>query len=135
MTFPRWVALSQTIEEFPIGAFIAGGGPPEIVAAYDAPFPDESYKEGPRAMPPLVPSQLAENHRVWKEVFEKWEKPLLTTFSDGDPITAGGERAFQKRVPGAQGRDHVTIKGAGHFLQEDKGEELARVLVDFIQNG
>ena len=134
MTFPRWVALSQTIEVFPVGAFIMGGGPPELVAAYDAPFPDESYKEGPRAMPPLVPSQLAENHRAWTNVFEKWDKPLLTAFSDSDPITSGGELAFQERVPGAKGREHVTIKGAGHFVQEQKGEELARVIVEFAQN-
>ena len=84
-------------------------------------------------MPPLVPSQLAENHRAWKEVFEKWDKPLLTTFSDRDPITAGGEVQFQKRVPGAAGQPHATIEGAGHFLQEDKGEELAQVIVEFIR--
>ena len=132
-TFPRWVALSQTIDVFPVGQFIAGRAGADVVAAYDAPFVDESYKEGPRAMPPLVPSQLAENHRVWKNVFEKWEKPLLTAFGDRDPITAGGEAPFQKRVPGAKDQPHVTIKGAGHFLQETHGEELAQVIVDFVQ--
>jgi haloalkane dehalogenase len=136
-SFPRWVAFSQTVKEFPIGELIQRSTradlPADVVAAYDAPFPDESYKEGPRAMPFLVPSQLGRNRRAWRRVLEKWEKPFLTAFSDGDPITAGGERPFQTRVPGARGQSHVTIEGAGHFLQEDKGEELARVILDFIE--
>jgi haloalkane dehalogenase len=82
----------------------------------------------------LVPSQLRENQRVWDNVLSKWEKPFLTAFSDSDPITAGGERPFQKRIPGAQNKEHVTIKGAGHFLQEDKGEELALIILNFIEN-
>ena len=71
------------------------------------------------------------NRKAW-EVLLKWEKPFLTTFSDSDPVTKGGERAFQGRVPGAEGQPHITIENAGHFLQEDKGEELGRIVVDFM---
>jgi haloalkane dehalogenase len=110
--------------------------PPEVIAAYNAPFPDDSYKAGARQFPLLVPigpddPASEANRRAW-EVLRRWEKPLLTAFSDGDPVTRGGERVFQKLVPGAQGQPHVTITKAGHFLQEDKGEELAQVVVDFI---
>jgi haloalkane dehalogenase len=106
---------------------------PEVVAAYDAPFPDDRYKAGARIMPSLIPSELMQNHRAWEEVLSKWHKPFLTAFSDRDPITRGGERAFQERVPGAREQPHVTIKGAGHFLQEDKGEELAQLILEFIE--
>ncbi|MHA2143065.1 MAG: haloalkane dehalogenase [Candidatus Thorarchaeota archaeon] len=136
-TFLRWVAFSQTVPILPIGELLQGGTvtdlPPEVIAAYEAPFPDESYKAGARVFPALVPTQLRKNQQVWDEVLTKWEKPFLTAFSDKDPITAGGERLFQKLIPGAQNREHVTIKNAGHFLQEDKGEELAKVILDFIR--
>ena len=89
-------------------------------------------------MPQLIPLRegdpgVKENRRAW-EVFREWKKPFLTAFSDKDPITRGGDRVWQKHVPGAQGQKHVTIEGAGHFLQEDKGEELASVLLDFIDS-
>lgn len=71
------------------------------------------------------------NREAWK-VFEGWTKPFLTAFSDSDPITRGGEGVFQKRVPGAKDRDHVTVQGAGHFLQEDEGEQLAEVIARFV---
>ena len=83
-------------------------------------------------MPTTPDDPAAEaNRRAW-EVLQKWEKPFLTTFSDSDPVTKGGERPLQARIPGARGQPHTTITGAGHFLQEDKGEELAHVIVDFI---
>ena len=69
---------------------------------------------------------------ICSQVFGQWRKPFLTAFSDGDPVTRGSEAAFQQRVPGAQGRDHPTIEGAGHFLQETHGEELAEVIASFI---
>jgi len=72
-----------------------------------------------------------ENRRAWR-VLERWEKPFLTAFSDGDPITRGLDRVLRERIPGARGRAHPTLEGAGHFLQEDRGAELARVLVDFV---
>lgn len=134
--FIRWVALSQTIPELPIGDLIQSSTltnlSSEVVRAYDAPFPDASYKAGARIFPYLVPSQLAQNQKVWDNVLTKWEKPFLTAFSDSDPITRGGEKYFQKKIPGAQERNHITIEGAGHFLQEDKGEEIAQVIIDFI---
>jgi haloalkane dehalogenase len=136
-TFIRWVAYSRTTPELPIGPLIQRGTEeellPDVVKAYDAPFPDESYKAGARIMPSLVPSQLLENRRAWDEVFSRWEKPFLTAFGDRDPITRGQDKVFQSRVPGAKDQPHVTIEGAGHFLQEDKGEELARVILDFIE--
>lgn len=136
--FMRWVAFSQTVPELPIGSLIQSSTvtnlSPEVVKAYDAPFPDASYKAGARIFPYLVPSQLSENKKVWDNVLTKWKKPFLTAFSDKDPITRGGERYFQKMIPGAQNREHVTIKDAGHFLQEDKGEELAQVILDFCKS-
>jgi len=138
--FMRWQKFSQTSPTFDIGRIVQGATvttlDDDVVAAYDAPFPDDSYKAGARIFPSLVPTTpddpAAEaNRRAW-EVLQKWEKPFLTTFSDSDPVTKGGERPLQARIPGARGQPHTTITGAGHFLQEDKGEELAHVIVDFI---
>jgi haloalkane dehalogenase len=110
---------------------------PLVRAAYDAPFPDDSYKAGARAFPLLVPTSpddpaAAANRQAW-DVLRTWDKPLLTAFSDGDPITSGGHRVFQDDVPGAAGQPHVTVEGAGHFLQEDKGPELADVIAGFVE--
>jgi haloalkane dehalogenase len=138
--FLAWQRFSQETDVFPVGGLIDGGTrtdlTPDVVAAYDAPFPDDSYKAGARVFPVLVPTRPDDpaseaNRRAWK-VLEAWDKPFLTAFSDGDPITAGGHAVFQRRVPGAQGRPHVTISGGGHFLQEDRGPELARVVADFV---
>jgi haloalkane dehalogenase len=133
----RWVAFSKTVPELPIGGILQMGTvsnlPSDVIRAYEAPFPDESYKAGARIFPYLVPSELSKNRKVWDNVLSKWKKPFLTAFSDRDPITRGGEIYFQKMIPGAQNREHVTIKGAGHFLQEDKGKELSQVILEFIQ--
>jgi haloalkane dehalogenase len=138
--FYRWQKYSQTVPDLHAGGIVKGACLSElsadVIAAYDAPFPDERYKAGARAFPLLVPSRPDDpaapaNRKAW-EVLRGWRKPFLTAFSDGDPVTRGGERVFQKLVPGAQGQSHVTIAGAGHFLQEDKGEECARVVVDFL---
>ncbi len=139
--FMAWRRFSQETPELPIGRIIQSGCvsplPPEVVAAYEAPFPDESYKEGARIFPSLVPISpddpaAEDNRRAW-ESLRRFDRPFLTAFSDGDPITRGGDALLQSLIPGARGRKHVTIKGAGHFLQEDKGEELAAVVVDFIR--
>jgi len=139
--FLAWQKFSQETEAFPVGRIVNGGCtsdlPPEVVAAYDAPFPDETYKEGARQFPMLVPTRPDDpasdaNRRAW-EVLHGWQKPFLTAFSDSDPITAGGDRVLQTDIPGAAGRSHTTIRDAGHFLQEDRGEELARVVVDFVE--
>ena len=132
----RWVAYSKTAPVFDIGDILQMATTTtlsdDVLKAYRAPFPSEAYKAGARIFPSLIPTQLAENQRVWDKVLSKWEKPFLTAFSDKDPITARGERIFQKEIPGAQGQEHVIINNAGHFLQEDKGEELAQVILDFI---
>ena len=138
--FLAWRKFSQEVPEFPVGRIVRGGCtselPPEVVAAYDAPFPEERYKAGARQFPLLVPASpddpAAEPNRAAWRVLEGWEKPFLTAFSDSDPITAGADRALQERIPGARGLPHTTITGAGHFLQEDRGEELAGVVVDFV---
>jgi haloalkane dehalogenase len=138
--FLNWQKFSQETPEFPVGQLISGGTTsdlsPEIIAAYDAPFPDDTYKEGARQFPVLVPTgpddpASAANREAWT-VFDAWTKPFLTTFSDSDPVTRGGEGVFQKRVPGAKDREHHTIAGAGHFLQEDAGEHLAELIAKFI---
>jgi haloalkane dehalogenase len=133
----RWVAFSKTVPELPIGDIIqmatVSDLSSEVIRAYEAPFPDESYKAGARIFPYLVPSELSKNQKVWDNVLSKWEKPFLTAFSDRDPITRGNERYFQKMIPGAKGREHVIVRDAGHFLQEDKSEELSQLILDFIQ--
>jgi len=130
LTFPRWVAYSYHVEELSVGELMRFmGADAAVVAAYEAPFPDGSYKAAAQIMPYLVPSQLRENERVWQEVYEQWEKPFLVAFTDSDPISKGGEATFVERIPGAI---NVTIKGAGHFVQEDAGAELAAMINDFI---
>ena len=138
--FLAWQRFATTAERFDVGRIVQNGTvsdlPEDVVAGYDAPFPDDRYKAGPRVFPSLVPTRpddpaAAVNRAAW-EALTRFDKPFLTAFSDGDPITGGGDRVFQKLVPGAQGRDHVTLAGGGHFLQEDVGPELARVVVDLI---
>ena len=140
--FHQWREFCQKVRRLPIGRVINGGTttplPGEVLAAYEAPFPDESYKEGARILPALVPISpddpaAAANRAAWRRL-ARFDKPFLTAFSDGDPITAGGERPFQKLVKGAKGQPHTTIEGAGHFLQEDKGKELASIILDFMEN-
>jgi haloalkane dehalogenase len=138
--FLAWQKFSQEAEDFPVGAIISGGCvdrlAPEVVAAYDAPFPDDSYKAGARIFPTLVPTTPDDpggvaNQAAWK-VLETFDRPVLCAFSDSDPITKGGAKPFLERIPGARGRSHTTIEGGGHFLQEDRGPELATVIADFI---
>jgi haloalkane dehalogenase len=112
--------------------------PAEVLAAYDAPFPDESFKAGVRAMPALVPTRpddpaSAANRAAWQQL-STWDKPFLVAFSDGDPITGPMAPILRRTVPGAAGRDHPTIAGAGHFLQEDAGLRLGRAVVDFLRS-
>lgn len=138
--FMKWREFSRTSPVFPIGMIVNGGTvrdlAPDEVAAYDAPFPDDSYTAGARIFPSLVPASPDDpahddQVRAW-EVLGAFDRPVLCAFSDSDPVTKGGERAFLRGVPGTAGQPHVTIEGGGHFLQEDKGPELARVIADFI---
>ena len=139
--FMAWRNYSQTVPEFNVGRIVEGGCArrplaPEVVAAYDAPFPDDRSKAGARVFPTLVPISTDDpsskaNIAAW-QVLERFDKPVLTAFSDADPVTKGGDRGFQQRVPGTNGQPHTTIVNAGHFLQEDAGEELAHVVNDFV---
>jgi haloalkane dehalogenase len=139
--FHRWLEFSQKSRYFPIGRIIQNGTQTRldrpVLAGYEAPFPTEEYKAGARIFPSLVPIQRRDpaapaNRRAW-QALKKFDKPFLTAFSDQDPITRSGDALFQKRVPGAQGQPHITVKGAGHFLQEDEGPALARAIVDFVR--
>ncbi|MGI2112379.1 haloalkane dehalogenase [Shewanella frigidimarina] len=138
--FTKWRQFSQDVEIFPTGSLINSACvstlTAEVIAAYDAPFPDERYKEGARQFPLLVPitpdDPAADKNRAAWKVLCQWQKPFLTAFSDSDPITAGGDALMQKLIPGTKGQKHTTIVSGGHFLQEDKGEVLADVVVNFI---
>ncbi|MFB4265460.1 haloalkane dehalogenase [Nonomuraea sp. GTA35] len=110
--------------------------PEEVRAAYDAPFPDESYKAGPRAMPGLVPiapddPATPANRAAW-QVLTTLDRPFLVAFSDGDPITGGMAPILRESLRGTAGLRHPVIKGAGHFLQEDAGPELGRQIALFV---
>jgi haloalkane dehalogenase len=138
--FRAWQRYSQTTPDFHVGGIVSGGCvtslPPEVVAAYDAPFPDDAHKAGARQFPTLVPTTPDDpasdaNRAAW-EVLSRWEKPFLTAFGDSDAITRGADAVLQKLIPGCQGQPHTTLQGAGHFLQEDRGEELGRAVVDFM---
>jgi haloalkane dehalogenase len=139
--FLAWRKFSQETPRFHAGGILKGGCAtplaPEIVAAYDAPFPDDRHLAGARQFPVLVPitpddPAAAANRAAWGGL-ERFEKPFLTAFSDRDPVTHGMEAQLQARIAGAKGQPHTTIAGGGHFLQEDRGEELARVVVDFVR--
>jgi haloalkane dehalogenase len=138
--FRQWQTFAKHSPYFPIGKIIDKGTVTElsedVIAAYDAPYPSSKYKAGARVFPTLVPTRPDDpasdaNRRAW-ETFKRWEKPFLTCFSDKDPITRGGERPWQEHVPGAKNQPHTKIERAGHFLQEDKGPELAELIIRFI---
>jgi haloalkane dehalogenase len=141
-SFKQWQTFSQEVPIFPAGAIINGGATsdlsPEVIAAYNAPYPEEKYKEGARQFPLLVPTtsedpESKNNMAAW-QVLCQWQKPFLTAFSDKDPITSGGDKIFQKLIPGTKGQKHTTIDNGGHFLQEDQGEKLAEVLLQFVSD-
>ncbi|MGA0878441.1 MAG: haloalkane dehalogenase [Ilumatobacteraceae bacterium] len=139
--FLAWRKFSQTVKEFAVAKIIEGGCAskplsPEVLAAYDAPFPDDRYKAGARIFPSLVPASLddpssAANLAAW-DVLRRWDKPFICAFSDQDPISRNGEWVFRKTVPGAAASPHTTIEGGGHFLQEDRGVELATFINEAV---
>lgn len=141
--FLAWQRFSQETPEFPVGAIVNGGCvselSAEVIAAYDAPFPDETYKAGARQFPTLVPTSpddpaAVPNRAAWAGL-QRFNRPFLCAFSDSDPITRGADAPLRTLIPGAAGQPHVTIAGGGHFLQEDRGRELAEVVVDFVNRG
>ncbi|NND33719.1 MAG: haloalkane dehalogenase [Saprospiraceae bacterium] len=141
--FIKWQKFSQKVEQFPVEFVLQGATttelPDEVLKAYRAPFPNDDYTAGAKIFPMLVPTtpddpESQNNRDAWQNVLSKWTKPLLTLFGDKDPVTAGGDRVFHKLVPGAKGMPHTTIEGGGHFIQEDKGPELAGHIIEFIHN-
>jgi haloalkane dehalogenase len=140
--FLSWQKFSQSVPAFPAGGIIRGGTTRPLAegveAAYDAPYPDESYKAGARQFPLLVPTTEDDpgaiaNRESWK-ILEKFDKPFLTCFSDKDAVTAGFDKVFHARIPGCSGQPHVTIKNAGHFLQEVASDELTSLILSFIKS-
>jgi len=124
-----WAASTRALTDMPIGQIVS----PANAAPYDAPFPAPAFKAGPLEFPALIPVQpdmpgIAENRRAWA-VLDRFEQPFLTAFSDGDPFTKAWEAVFRHRIPGARGQPHVEIGGAGHFLQEERGEALAEAVL------
>ena len=138
--FHSWLEFSQNTPDFAAGTLVSFGTvtdlSPEVVAAYDAPFPDDTYKAGARIFPTLVPitpdDPATAPNLAARAVLSQWSKPFLTLFSDQDPITKGADRWFVENVPGATGQPHRTIEGGGHFLQEDLGPELAGLVANFV---
>jgi haloalkane dehalogenase len=137
--FRVWRAFAQYTPVFPAGRIVQFGCAQPLQrgvrSAYDAPFPDESYKAGARQFPRLVPTRPDDpssvpNRAAW-EALKRWRKPFLTLFGAHDPITRGAERRLQKLIPGAQGQPHAVLDSAGHFIQEDCGDELARRLIEW----
>jgi haloalkane dehalogenase len=138
--FRRAVEAAETLD---VGRLVAAGCVRGLAdddrVAYDAPFPDESFKAGPRVMPLLVPTgpddpATAANRAAWERL-ARWEKPFLVAFSDNDPITGAMAPVLRKLVPGTRGLTHPVVEGAGHFLQEDAGQRLGQIVADFVTQG
>lgn len=139
--FMAWRAFSQRSDDMDIARILQGATvsnlSDEVLAAYAAPFPDKTYKAGALEFPLLVPideeSPALPAMRKAAEVFKTWDKPALVMFSDKDPVTVGGDTFFRKLIPTAKDEPEITIRDGGHFLQEDKGEEIAAHIVEFIK--
>jgi haloalkane dehalogenase len=135
-----YVLLCQRLPDLLPSVFLdatAGPLPAEVLAAYDAPFPDRAYKAGLRQMTSLIP--LTRNDpgaaigRATMSFLKTWKRPFLTAYSDGDPPSRGWETVFQECVPGANGQPHTIISGAGHFVQEQRGRQLGEVIASFVR--
>ncbi|MCU9838743.1 haloalkane dehalogenase [Ruegeria sp. WL0004] len=138
--FRAWREFSQSVPDFSAGRIVYGGTVSKLteeeVAAYDAPFPDETYKAGARQFPMLVPDgpdnpEAPANRAAW-QVIRTLDTPVLTLFGAEDKVMAGIDRVFQKLCPGATGQPHAVLPAAGHFLQEDVGDDLVRHTLYFI---
>jgi haloalkane dehalogenase len=139
--FIQWQNFSQTVPVFPVGDVLQKATTTvlskDVIDGYNAPFPSEEYKVGVRCFPMLVPirsddPETENNRKAWK-VLEAFDKPFLTVFGDSDPITAGAEKIFQKKVPGCRQQNHKILKGGGYFLQEDVGQELIAEAIEFYE--
>ena len=140
--FLAWRSFAETHPDLQVGQTILHGVAhperltKEIIAAYEAPFPDVTYKAGAAVWPLLVPispeDPASAEMRHAREVLAKWDKPALVMFSDKDPVTGGGDKYFRSLIPTAKDQPEIIIKDAGHFLQEEKGEEISQYILDFI---
>ncbi|HEY3604220.1 MAG TPA: haloalkane dehalogenase [Sporichthyaceae bacterium] len=139
--FAAWRTYSQETPNFRAGKIVNGGSvrqlTPAEIAAYDAPFPDDTYQAGARAFPMLVPETpdapgAANNRAAWVGL-AAYDRPFVTAFGDADAITGGMAAPLQKLIAGAQGQDHRLVAGAGHFCQEDAGPELAALIAETAQ--
>lgn len=139
--FTAWKAFAKRMPGFPVGTVMKMGTFQKLTSeakkAYQAPFPDNQYKAGAKIFPELVPTKATDEGvlemRKAREVLGKWQKPALVMFSDKDPIMSGGDKFFRNLIPSAKHQPEITIKDAGHFLQEDKGEEVATEIKKFIE--
>jgi haloalkane dehalogenase len=134
--FGAWYSFSQLHPRWTAGFVLHWGTalkmPTAVKTAYDAPFPSQDYMAGARVFPRLVPSDMRNNALAWKQLMQ-WQKPFLCAFSDKDPIMSSMAGIFPALIPGCAGQAHTTIRNGGHFLQEDQGEQLAQVVVKFMQ--
>jgi len=133
--FKAWLNYAQTVPVFETGKIVSMGVKRGLsaaeIAAYDAPFPDDSYSSGARQFPALVPitsehASVVQNKAAW-DVLCRFDKPFLTAFSDADPVTRGGDAVFHKLVPGTTGQPHCTLKGS-HFIQEDTPQDIVQLI-------
>jgi len=139
--FKAWVAYAKYHPSLPIGRVMQMGShqklSKEVIAAYEAPFPGKKYKGGAKAFPTLVPgnpkSGGVQQMKKAREVLSKWQKPALVMFSDKDKLMSGLENFFYELIPTSKAQEKIIIKGAGHFLQEEKGEEIARNIDKFMR--
>jgi len=137
-TFSKWVAYARHTNNFDFAGLFQRATTrtlsDEDLAGYAAPYPTNEYRAAIRIFPTLVASQLRQNQKVMDEFYSKWDKPLLTAFGTDDSLMAGRDEAWQKTVPGAKGQQHTLVEGGAHFIQDDKPNELSRLLIEFINN-
>lgn len=141
MAFKIWSGFAKYFPVLPIGFIMSIGSyqpmSAEVKAAYNAPFPDNSYKAGAKMFPAMVPltadDEGVPEMKHARKVLSEWTKPAITIWSDKDPIMGRGDRWFRKLMPALKDVPEIVIKNAGHFLQEDKGEEIANEIKKFLQ--